>query len=62
MSKFTNLEITVTYDIIDAESGHPITEGIQGADAMSQDWADNAEAWPAGETKFAGQPVENNKT
>ena len=56
--KFSNLEIDCNYDIIDAESGHPLTEGIQGADAMSDNWPDGAEAWPAGETKFLGKPFE----
>jgi len=55
---FTDLEITVSYDILDATSGRWLTEGIQGADAMSVGWPDDAEAWPTGEETFAGKPVE----
>lgn len=58
MNKFTSLEIDRHYDIIDGESGHPLSLGVQGAEAMRLDWPEDAEAWPAGETKFRGSPVE----
>lgn len=55
---FTELTPGANYDIIDGESCHWITQGIQGADALSQDWPEDAEAWPAGESDFSGSPVE----
>lgn len=58
MSKFTALEIDRNYDIINGETGHWRTQGIQGSDAMSQSWDEGDEAWPAGETEFSGEPVE----
>jgi|HubBroStandDraft_4_1064222.scaffolds.fasta_scaffold1880854_1 hypothetical protein len=58
MAKFTNLTIDEHYDIIDGETGHWRTQGIQGADAMATTWKDGDEAWPVGETEFRGKPVE----
>lgn len=58
MSKFTQLNIASSYDVIDAETGHPLSLGVQGAEAMQLDWPEDAEAWPSGETKFHGEPVE----
>ena len=56
--KFQKLEIYRNYDIIDGESGHPLTEGIRGAEAMASEWPEGAEAWHVGETEFATRPVE----
>lgn len=58
MATFNNLDLTAAYDIIDGEDGSPITSGIMGADAMAASWPDAAEAWPAGESEFRGQPIE----
>jgi hypothetical protein len=54
--KFHDLEASENYDIIDAETGHWITQGIQGADAMATTWPESSEAWPAGEDDFSGNP------
>ena len=58
MAKFSRLEVEENYDIIDGETGHWRTQGIQGADAMMMAWNVGDEAWPAGETEFSGRPVE----
>jgi hypothetical protein len=58
MAKFTHLELTKHYDIIDAETGHWLTQGIQGADAMAADWPNDSEAWDTGETEFDGKPLD----
>lgn len=58
MITFCNLKPECAYDIIDSETGHPLSLGAQGAEAMRLDWPEDAEAWPAGETKFRGSPVE----
>ena len=58
MATFNTLSLTESYDIIDGDNGYSLTQGIQGADAMSTSWPDGAEAWPAGEQEFRGKPVE----
>ena len=57
-ASFSNLVIDAQYDIIDAETGHNITCGIQGSEAMRESWSVGAEAWPVGEEDFDGVPVE----
>lgn len=44
------------YDIV-GESGHWVTCGIQGGDAIRAAWVVGDEAWPAGEDTFDGDPV-----
>ena len=56
--KFHDLDPSENYDIIDAETGHWITQGIQGADAMATEWPAGSEAWPAGTEEFSGNPKE----
>ena len=56
MAKFTQLELTANYDVVDPKENHFITQGIQGADAMEVSWPKGAEAWPAGEEEFKGRP------
>lgn len=58
MAQFSKLIIDEHYDIIDGDTGHWRTQGIQGANAMAIAWEDGDEAWPAGETEFDGKPVE----
>ncbi len=58
MAKLTNLIGDETYDIIDAQTGNWVTQGIQGADAMAEEWGDGDEAWPAGEEVFSGKPID----
>jgi hypothetical protein len=59
MAKFNHLEATKNYDIIDGETGHWRTQGIQGAAAMAAEWHEGDEAWPAGETDFiSSEPIE----
>ena len=58
MSRFNALETNQTYLLIDGETGHSLTDGIAGADAMAEEWPAGAEAWPAGENQFDGSPVE----
>jgi hypothetical protein len=57
-ARFNRLDPEVSYLIIDGETGYVKTDGIQGADAMSQTWEDADEAWPAGEEEFKGQPID----
>lgn len=61
MAKFRKLEIEAHYDIIDSETGHWRTQGIQGAAAMATTWDKGDEAWPAGERDFSGKPIETAK-
>jgi hypothetical protein len=58
MAAFSVLDPEQSYDIIDAVSGHWLTQGIQGTDALSADWPDGAEAWLAGEDAFTGEPLD----
>ena len=58
MAKFVDLDPHLNYDIIDGETGHWRTMGIQGCHAMTSHWEEGDEAWPTGETEFRGQPVE----
>ena len=58
MARFTELEPDGNYDIVSGTSGHYVTQGIQGADALMEDWPDGAEAWPAGEETFNGSADE----
>jgi hypothetical protein len=48
-STFTALTLEATYDIIDGETGHFLTQGIRGCDAMAAKWPNGAEAYPAGD-------------
>jgi hypothetical protein len=53
-----DLQYDVNYDIIDAESGNWICQGMQGCDVLAQnDWPVGAEAWSAGESDFRGFPI-----
>ena len=54
MARFNRLAIDAVYDISDPVSGHWITEGIQGADAMQTQWPVGAEAWQEGPTDDDG--------
>ena len=58
MARFSRLAVDDHYDIIDADSGRWITQGIQGADAMATTWDEGDEAWPSGEKDFKGSPVD----
>lgn len=58
MATFNELNPTTNYQIINGENGYSLTDSIQGADAMTTDWPDDAEAWPQGETEYKGKPVE----
>ena len=56
-AKLYGLYYLDNYDIVDAETGHWVTQSIQGGDAMRATWTVGDEAWPAGEALFAGEPV-----
>ena len=58
MSRFNTLNPIKNYLLIDGETGHSLTDGISGADAMADDWDAGTEAWPAGETEFNLEPRE----
>jgi len=58
MARFTELDITNSYDIVDADTGDWITQGVQGSEAMQRNWPDDAQAWPQGEREFEGSPVD----
>ena len=55
---FRSLDPTGIFDIVDGETGNWITQGIQGATAMSMSWTPGDEAWPCGEEEFSGSPIE----
>ena len=57
-AKFSNLVVDESYDIIDGESGHWRTQGIQGAEAMATEWNVGDEAWPENDTEFRGKPID----
>ena len=56
-ARFYGLLYEGHYDIVSGDSGHWITRGIQGGDALRASWMVGDEAWPAGELTFAGEPV-----
>ena len=56
-AKLYGLYDSDNYDIIDAETGHWVTQSIQGGDAMRATWTVGDEAWPTGEGRFCGEPV-----
>ena len=47
-ARFGNLNIETHYDIVDGWSGHFLTEGIQGCEAMNTVWPVGAEAYEVG--------------
>jgi hypothetical protein len=55
--RFNQLYIEEHYEILDPETGRPLTDGIQGAEAMRVRWPVGAEAYVSG-TECAGDPVE----
>jgi hypothetical protein len=55
--RFNQLHIEDHYEILDPETGRPLTDGIQGAAAMAARWPVGAEAYLSG-TECAGNPVE----
>jgi hypothetical protein len=58
-ARFRSLEYQKNYDIIDGKTGYWRTQGIQGANAMTQFWNKGDEAWPSGTTEFENeQPIE----
>ena len=57
-ARFSQLDAEANYDIISSVTGHWITQGIQGADALAEAWPDRAEAWLAGEEDFGGEPID----
>ena len=59
MARFSNLESSDTYLIIDGETVHSKGDGIQGSYIMSSDeWDEGDEAWPHGEQDFRGRPLD----
>jgi hypothetical protein len=52
-----DLDPSAQYDIVSGDSGHWITRGIQGVDAIHAVWEVGDEAWLAGEDTFVGEPV-----
>jgi hypothetical protein len=56
-AKLYGLYYSDNYDIVDAETGYWVTQGIQGVAATNATWAVGDEAWPAGEEAFVGEPV-----
>jgi hypothetical protein len=55
--RFNQLRIEEHYEILDPETGRPLTDGIQGAEAMATSWPVGAEAYLSG-TECAGNPIE----
>ena len=56
-ARFYGLLYADRYDIIDGDTGHWVTQGIQGVDATNATWGTGDEAWPSGEELFSGEPV-----